>query len=114
MTSMNDGSSRIFSKSGSLTAWKRTVGSAAIALARSAGLSPVIGTAGSPEKCAVVRDLGADDCLDYRTTDVAAAIEERTEGRGVDYVLESVGGAVYAENRPDGTGLRVVLSFPTT
>lgn len=71
------------------------VGSAAVALARSGGLSPVIGTAGSAEKCAFVERLGADACLDYRTTDVAPALGELTGGRGIDYCLESVGGRAY-------------------
>jgi len=71
------------------------VGSAAITLARTHGCSPIIGTAGGPEKCAIVRSRGADACLDYTATDFRAAVAELTDGRGVAYCLESVGGETY-------------------
>lgn len=71
------------------------VGSAAVMLARSLGLSPVIGTAGGPAKSALVRDLGADACVDYTATDLREAVRDLTGGRGVDACIESVGGEAY-------------------
>jgi len=71
------------------------VGGAAITLARTHGCAPIIGTAGSPEKCAIVRSRGADACLDYTTTDFREAVLDLTHGTGVAYCLESVGGEAY-------------------
>lgn len=68
------------------------VGTAAVALARSHGMRPVIGAAGGAEKCAWVRSLGADACIDYTREDLREAVRALTGGRGVDYALESVGG----------------------
>ncbi len=71
------------------------VGTATVALARSLGCSPILGTAGGPEKCAWVESLGADACIDYTAVDFRDAVREHTGGRGVDVVLESVGGEVF-------------------
>jgi NADPH2:quinone reductase len=67
------------------------VGSAAIQLASTFG-ARVIATAGSDDKLALCRALGADLALDYRTADVAAAVLDATHGRGVDVVCDLVGG----------------------
>ena len=71
------------------------VGGAAITPARTHGCAPTIGTAGSPEKCAIVRSRGADACLDYTTTDCREAVLDLTHETGVTYCLESVGGEAY-------------------
>ncbi len=55
----------------------------------------VLATAGSPEKLALCRDLGADLALDYHQ-DWAVAVSEATEGRGVDVILDVIG-AKYLE-----------------
>lgn len=75
-----------------ITAAAGAVGTAAVTLARSHGLRPVIGATGSDDKCAFVRELGADACLDYTRQDLRSEVAALTGGRGVDYVLESVGG----------------------
>ncbi|HZL99818.1 MAG TPA: zinc-binding dehydrogenase, partial [Planctomycetota bacterium] len=62
------------------------------ALARSHGMQPVIGAAGSADKCAFVREHGADASIDYGREDLRERVLALTGGRGVDYVLESVGG----------------------
>ncbi len=67
------------------------VGMAGIQIAKNRG-AKVITTAGSDEKLARARELGADETINYRTTDFADAIRAMTGGRGVDVVLESVGG----------------------
>ncbi|KAJ5620452.1 hypothetical protein N7510_004436 [Penicillium lagena] len=54
----------------------------------------VIGTAGGPEKCALVKSLGADVVIDYRSEegkDWVKLVKEATNGRGVDVVFDSVG-----------------------
>jgi NADPH2:quinone reductase len=71
------------------------VGTAAIALARTHGCGPIIGTAGSLAKCDAVTKLGADICVDYSTTDFRQTVRAWTGDRGVDYCLESVGGETY-------------------
>ena len=81
------------------------VGTAAITLLREAGARSVV-TAGSEEKCQRCRDLGADVAINYRAGDFSAAVREATAGRGVDVVLDSIGGRYLASNidclAPDG------------
>ena len=73
------------------------IGTTAIQLARAFG-ARVFATAGSPEKCAVCRELGAERAIDYRQEDFAAAIKEATQGRGVDVILDMVGGPYIEKN----------------
>lgn len=68
------------------------VGSLAVQLARLAGAGTIVGTAGSAEKREVVLSLGADRAVDYGREGWADEVLEATGGRGVDLVLESVGG----------------------
>jgi NADPH2:quinone reductase len=68
-------------------------GSAALQLAKLAG-AKVIATAGSAEKVAFCRTLGADVVINYREQDFATAALEATGGHGVDLVFDSVGGSV--------------------
>jgi NADPH:quinone reductase len=70
------------------------VGTLAIQLARLLGAGMVIGTARTPEELAVVRQLGADVALDISAPDWVEQVRAATRGRGVDIVLESVGGPV--------------------
>ncbi len=63
------------------------VGTAAVQLARAAGLI-VIGTAGSNRGAQLVRDLGASHVLDHRQPDYLTELMKITEGRGVDIILE--------------------------
>jgi NADPH2:quinone reductase len=67
------------------------VGMAGVQIAAHVG-ARVIATAGSDEKLARARELGAHETTNYRTTDFAEAITAITGSRGVDVVLESVGG----------------------
>jgi NADPH:quinone reductase len=73
------------------------IGTTAIQLAHAFG-ARVFATAGSPEKCAACERLGAERCINYRETDFAAAVQELTGGRGVDVVLDMVGGEYFARN----------------
>lgn len=71
------------------------VGTAGIQVAHLLG-ARVIASAGSQLKLDRARELGAEATVDYRTEDLAARVRELTGGRGVDVVLESVGGDVLA------------------
>ena len=71
-------------------------GSAAVQLAKACGLGPVIGTAGTREKCELVERLGADRAVCYREQDFREVVREATGGAGVGYCLESVGGEVFS------------------
>ncbi len=51
----------------------------------------VLACTSSDEKAAIARRLGADEVIDYRTTDVPAAVRDLTDGHGVDVVYDSVG-----------------------
>ena len=73
------------------------IGTTAIQLAR-AWASRVFVTAGSAEKCAACERLGAEHAINYRETDFVAAIREATGGRGVDVVLDMVGGDYLPRN----------------
>ena len=73
------------------------IGVAAIQMAANLG-SPVAVTAGSAEKCAACRSLGADLAVNYRTDDFVAAVRDFTGGKGVDVILDMVGGDYVARN----------------
>lgn len=67
------------------------IGTAAIQLAKAFG-AHVFATAGSEEKCAAMRDLGADLAINYREDDFVEVIRGTTEKKGVDLILDMVGG----------------------
>ena len=67
------------------------IGVTAIQMAKAFGAT-VIATAGSDEKCAACRELGADHAINYRTQDFSAVARELTGGRGVDVILDMVAG----------------------
>ena len=67
------------------------VGLAALQLARRAG-AEVLATAGSPEKRALVKSLGAAQVMDSRSLEFARETLRHTRGRGVDVVLNSLAG----------------------
>jgi len=73
------------------------IGTTAIQLAKVRG-SRVFATAGSAEKCAACERLGAERCINYKEGDFVAAIRELTGGRGVDVVLDMIGGDYFARN----------------
>ena len=81
------------------------IGTTAIQLARAFG-ARVFATAGTAEKCAACERLGAERAVNYRETDFAEAVRQLTGGRGVDVILDIVGGEYLARNldslAPDG------------
>ncbi len=72
-------------------------GSAAIQVAKLAG-AHVIATAGSDEKLERARELGADETINYNTTDVLEGIRKATEKGGVDLIFDPIGGSMLEKN----------------
>lgn len=58
----------------------------------------IFATAGGPEKTALCVSLGASRAIDYKNEDFAAVIKAETGGRGVDVILDMVGGDYVAKN----------------
>ncbi len=73
------------------------IGTTAIQLAAQLG-SRVIATAGGADKAAACRSLGAERAVDYRSEDFVAAAMEMTQGKGVNVILDMVGGDYFARN----------------
>lgn len=71
------------------------IGVTAIQLAKAMG-AKVIVTAGSDEKCAACLALGADHAINYKTQDFKEEAKRLTDGRGVDVILDMVGGSYVA------------------
>ncbi|HKP23239.1 MAG TPA: NAD(P)H-quinone oxidoreductase [Dongiaceae bacterium] len=67
------------------------IGTTAIQLASRSG-SRVFTTAGSAEKCSKCRELGASVAIDYKAEDYVKVVERETGGKGVDLILDMVGG----------------------
>lgn len=67
------------------------IGTTAIQVAKALG-HRVFATAGSDDKCRACEELGAERAINYKTEDFTAVVKELTEGKGVDVVLDMVGG----------------------
>ncbi|MBB5066066.1 zinc-binding dehydrogenase [Granulicella mallensis] len=74
------------------------VGSLAVQIAKILGAGTVLGTASTSEKLDFIRSLGADDAIDYTREDWTKRVLENTSGRGVDVILESIGGDIFEQN----------------
>ncbi|KAI7758038.1 hypothetical protein M8C21_007402 [Ambrosia artemisiifolia] len=73
------------------------IGTFAIQMAKYLGVKVFV-TAGSDEKLKVCKDLGADVGINYKTEDFVARIKEETGGKGVDVILDNVGGPYFQKN----------------
>jgi NADPH2:quinone reductase len=73
------------------------IGTAAIQLCKARGHTVFI-TAGSDEKCAACVKLGADHAINYHKEDFVEAIKQKTSGKGVNVVLDMVGGDYIEKN----------------
>ena len=73
------------------------IGTAAIQLCSARG-HMVFATAGSVDKCAACVGFGATRAINYRNEDFVAAVKDATEGRGVDVILDMVGGDYIERN----------------
>ena len=73
------------------------IGTFAIQLAHALG-ARVVTTAGSEEKLAVCRELGADVAVNYREQDFVEEVRKATDGRGADVILDNMGGKYLGRN----------------
>ncbi|HEX7652776.1 MAG TPA: NAD(P)H-quinone oxidoreductase [Verrucomicrobiae bacterium] len=73
------------------------IGTTAIQVAHAFG-AKVFATAGSPDKCRAAEKLGAVRCFDYTAEDFAASVMAATKGKGVDVILDMVGGDYIPRN----------------
>ncbi|MEG3091197.1 NAD(P)H-quinone oxidoreductase [Sphingomonas sp. PB1R3] len=73
------------------------IGTTAIALGAIFGLTVIV-TAGSDEKCVAAEKLGAARAINYRAQDFVEAVKDFTGGKGVDIVLDMVGGDYLPRN----------------
>ena len=90
------------------------VATAAIQIAKLAG-AYVYAVTSTPEKEQRARELGADETINYKTSDFAKEIWQRTGKRGVDVVLENVGPATWSQSvRSLKRGGRLVTFGATT
>src|SRR5436853_375658 len=74
------------------------IGTTAIQLTRALGAHQIFATAGSIEKCRACEALGATRGIDYKIMDFVKVIREMTGGRGVDVILDMVGGDYLQKN----------------
>ncbi|MDG4601546.1 MAG: NAD(P)H-quinone oxidoreductase [Defluviicoccus sp.] len=88
------------------------IGTTAIPLAKAFG-ARVFATAGSAEKCQVCRDLGAEIAINHRSEDFVAVVKAATGRRGVDVILDMVGGDYIQRNisalAPDGRLVQIAF-----
>ena len=73
------------------------IGTTAIQLCHQFG-ARIISTAGSDEKCAVCKSLGADHVINYKTQDFEAETKAITGGKGANVILDMVGGNYIQKN----------------
>jgi NADPH2:quinone reductase len=71
----------------------------------------LIGTAGTDEKCQLARDHGADACINYRSADWAAEVQDLTNGKGVDVVMDAVGADTFEGSLSSLKPLGMMISF---
>src|ERR1700756_1388075 len=74
-----------------------SVGNATYQLARAQGAGKAISTAGGAAKAAEARKLGFEDVIDLTTEGLAKGVRRITGGKGVDIVIETIGGTVTSE-----------------
>jgi NADPH2:quinone reductase len=71
------------------------IGVTAIQIAKAMGATVIV-TAGSDEKCAACRGLGADHAINYKTSDFAEEVKKLTNGKGTNVILDMVAGSYVA------------------
>ncbi|KAH7187564.1 NADPH2:quinone reductase [Fusarium oxysporum] len=75
-----------------------SVSIAGIQLSKEGGASTIYATAGSQDKIDLTKEIGATEAYNYRTQDWKEALQEATKGRGVDIVVDFIGGPYFDAN----------------
>src|SRR5262245_50120371 len=91
------------------------IGTVAIMLGKAFG-ARVFATAGSPEKCDACRGLGAEIAINYKSEDFVAAVKKATADKGVDVIVDIVGGD-YIDRNYDAAateGRIIQIAFQTS
>ncbi|CAN6239123.1 unnamed protein product [Urochloa humidicola] len=73
------------------------IGTFAIQIAKHLGIKVFV-TAGSEEKLEACKGLGADVCINYKTEDFVERVKQETNGKGVDVILDNIGGSYLQRN----------------
>lgn len=81
-----------------VTAAAGGVGLAAVDLAKNVFGCTVIGACGGPEKCELVKQRGAIECIDYNKESIRERMKEITDGNGADIIFEVCGGKIFDES----------------
>ena len=81
-----------------VTAASSGIGTAAIQLARYFGAETVIATTRAADKISALKEIGADVVVDTSQRGFAGIVENQTNGEGVDIIIDSVGGPMFADN----------------
>ncbi|AEI49159.1 quinone oxidoreductase family protein [Runella slithyformis] len=68
------------------------VGTLQLQIAKQMGAAKIIATASNAEKLAIAKSLGADELINYTESDWVQQVNEATGGKGVDLIVDSVGG----------------------
>lgn len=76
------------------------IGHFAVQLARAMGVGQIIATASSATKLEIARSLGADTLINYTDPDWTELVTQATDGKGVDVVLDMVGGQILIDSIP--------------
>jgi NADPH2:quinone reductase len=71
----------------------------------------LIGTAGTEDKCRLALDHGAAACINYRDKDWAAEVQDLTDGKGVDVVMDAVGADTFEGSLNSLKPLGMLISF---
>lgn len=74
------------------------IGTTASQIAKILGAKKVIGTVSSDEKISISKVMGSDEVINYRKDDFVDRVLETTNGRGVDIILDSIGGKIFNDS----------------
>lgn len=70
------------------------VGTLQVQIAKQMGAGKIIATASNAEKLALAKSLGADELINYTASDWVQKVKDATGGKGVDLIIDSVGGEI--------------------
>lgn len=87
------------------------VGTLLVQIAKQMGASKVIATASNVEKLALAKSLGADVLINYTESDWVEKVKDATGGKGVDVIVDSVGGEILKNSLDCLGAFGILVSF---